>query len=236
MTAVFEISPEAQIEVRTLGHEQTPLIVIDHVLRSPQLAVSDACNKHYRVEPNDFYPGQRAAVSANYQAAILGQFGDLFKSTFGYPDKSSVQSLFSAYSMTDTQASDLKPIQMLPHFDSPNNDQLAMVHYLCPPQHGGTGFFRHKTTGIERVTPTNMKAYGQCLKQEAIGAELHLSPQYISKEHALFESIGTVNVEFNRLIVYPSNLLHSGLINTTSDLGTDPLANRLTISSFSKLS
>lgn len=236
MTAVFAISPKAQVEVRTLGREKTPLLVIDHVLKFPDLAVEDAVCQQFQPQPSDFYPGQRAPVSTTYQESILGNFGKLLKTTFGFDDSATAKTILSAYSMTDTPEQSLKPIQMLPHFDSPDNGQLAMVHYLCAPKHGGTGFFRHKTTQVERVTTSNIKTYGQSLKDEAIASQLHLQPKYVNQEHKLFESIGSVEVKFNRLIIYPSNLLHSGLIDPKSDLGIDPLTNRLTISSFIKLS
>ena len=39
-----------------------------------------------------------------------------------------------------------------PHFDSPDQNLLAMLHFLRVPQGSGTAFYRHRSTGIERVS------------------------------------------------------------------------------------
>ena len=70
------------------------------------------------------------------------------------------------------------------------------------------------------------------IKQQAIAQRLHERPSYISSDTTLFEQIASLEAKPNRLIVYPSNALHSGNINPDLGLSSNPSTGRLTISSF----
>ena len=47
-----------------------------------------------------------------------------------------------------------------------------------------------------------------------------------------FEEIGRVQARFNRLVVYPGNLFHSGILPDDYDFSPDPRRGRLTINIF----
>lgn len=223
---------QAQVTQLSVGELSTPIVIIDDVLANPQGLLQRAAKVVFRSEPRDFYPGQRAAIGCQYIEKLAENYLPLFSELYGFSQSALPEVILSAFSLTTTPERQLKPIQMLPHFDNTTDTQLAAVHYLCDDKHGGTGFFRHKSTGIERVTEHNLKQYGQTLKQQAIDAKLHQQPQYVGEQHELFTSIGSVDAKFNRLVIYPSNLLHSGLIKTATDLRQDPTQGRLTTSSF----
>ncbi len=141
----------------------------------------------------------------------------------------------SALAIVDTPEEQLRPMQMLPHIDTPEKNQLAIVHYLCDKEHGGTTFYRHKATGYEMITQERLYRYASQVKQEAIANQIHKNPCYMSGSNTLFEQVYAVDACINRAIIYPSNLLHSGNINTALGLSSDPKKGRLTIGSFISL-
>jgi hypothetical protein len=47
-----------------------------------------------------------------------------------------------------------------------------------------------------------------------------------------FDEIGRVEARFNRLVVYPSNLFHSGILPDDYDFNPDPRRGRLTTNIF----
>jgi hypothetical protein len=138
--------------------------------------------------------------------------------------------------MSTTPATQIRPIQMLPHIDATTPQQLAMVHYLCGPEQGGTSFYRHRETGFERIRAERLTGYSATLKAEAQAAQLHLQPGYIDGDTSLFQRIYQVDAKANRAIIYPGNLLHSGDIRPENGLSAEPRQGRLTISSFLQLS
>lgn len=220
---------------RQFGVFNSPVTVIDDAFEMPEQLRLDSQNATFQAQTSDYYPGSRAPVAESYSIGLCQQYLAEWQHMLGMPEQSKAKVLLSAYSITTQPQRLLKPIQMLPHFDTPAENQIAMVHFLCSDEHGGTGFFRHKSTQTERVTNDNLAHYGQVLKQQAIAQQLHLTPKYIETKHPMFESIGVVSAQFNRLVMYPSNLLHSGLINPAVDLEAEVDKARLTICTFVQL-
>jgi len=232
LESAVQINNDAKIDVLRLGRLQTPVFVVDDVMKNPENLFEAAQESDFKSEPNDYYPGVRAPISRTYIQTICEHFFEHWRETFSLRQSEKFEFILSAFSMTTIPEKQLKPIQMLPHFDTEEDNQIAIVHYLCDDHHGGTGFYRHKTTSIERVVKANLSEYGRHLKQEAMAAKLHLDRKYVGQEHPMFTSIGSVAARFNRLIAYPSNLLHSGLIKPGIDLSSNPNEGRLTTSSF----
>ena len=117
----------------------------------------------------------------------------------------------------------------MPHFDATSAGQIAVLHYLCDASHGGTAFYRHRSTGFETITPERLQPYIATLS-----AELERTPPpqaYVTGDTPLFEQIGAVEARFDRAVIYPSRLLHSGDIRPSS-LSLDPRRGRLTANSF----
>jgi hypothetical protein len=224
---------DSQIQFLQLGQELTPVLVIDHLLLDTSWLCQQAQQAAFSGQADNYYPGIRAASPAQYQAAICQALFPLLHNVFA-PKASELRILMSAYSIATTATAGLRPIQMLPHFDTVEPMQLAMVHYLCGAEHGGTSFYRHKETGFERITATRLPCYGQLLKQQAKAARLHEKPSYMNGSTPLFERIAQVSAQMNRAVIYPGNLLHSGDIQAAL-LSADPAQGRLTISSFLNL-
>ena len=55
---------------------------------------------------------------------------------------------------------------------------------------------------------------------------------YITGDTALFERTMTAEARYNRALLYPSYLLHSGAIAPDATLSPDPAIGRLTVTAF----
>ena len=150
--------------------------------------------------------------------AAFGLRGDAYLKYFGF------------FALATTPVREAQPIQKIPHHDSPDPERLAMVHYLCRGDHGGTGFFRHKATGFESVGPDRHAAYVDIahaqLAARGVGAAA-----YAGADMADYELIGQADCVFNRLILYRNHVLHSALLGPEA-AGADPGRGRLTANGF----
>ena len=130
----------------------------------------------------------------------------------------------------ENQPTELSPPQRCPHFDSTDQKYYALLHYLRVPPGSGTAFFRQRSTGIERVTETNLSAFVGTAKAEVT----RLPPEagYIHGSNALFEQIGEIEAIPDRLIIYQGSLLHCGIIPKDMNFSSDPREGRLTANLF----
>lgn len=232
-STALKLNDNTSIKVITVGHEKTPLLLIDNFACNIEEFINLAANSNeFCPQASDFYPGIRQKVPAIYGQQLCHLYSAIIKSTFNLKQVAQAKTTLSAFSITTTPTNELKPIQMVPHFDSTTCTQFAVIHYLCEQAHGGTSFYSHKETGFERITKNRISQYGQLLKQQAMNENLHLNPHYIKGSTALFEHIYSVEAKMNRVIIYPSNLLHSGNIRPEQGLSSCPKTGRLTISSF----
>jgi hypothetical protein len=234
---MVQIRPLTQgIRQLRIGDEATPLLIIDDLVTNPDwLIKATGQGSDFQTDPANFYPGIRKPAPQLYQQALQTGLLPLLQAVFS-PQASRLNCLQSAFSLSTTPASQLRPIQMLPHIDATTPNQLAMVHYLCGSEHGGTSFYRHRETGFERISADRLAGYSAKLKAEALAAQLHLQPGYINGDSSLFQRIYQVDAKPNRAIIYPGNLLHSGDIREGLGLSAEPKIGRLTISSFLQLS
>jgi len=73
---------------------------------------------------------------------------DVFQTVFNYgASKVSLQECF--YSLVTTPADKLNMVQRIPHVDGGNDKKLALLHYLCGQDFGGTAFYKQLKTGFE---------------------------------------------------------------------------------------
>jgi hypothetical protein len=230
-----------QLQLLQIGDERSPLLVIDDFYPQPATLIAAADNlQPFMLDPSNFYPGLRKISPADYQQYLLGVMPELVTALFAAtapmaPQPVQPQILQSAFAMTTLTPQQLRPIQMLPHFDSVEPGQLAMVHYLCDASFGGTSFYQHRQTGFERIDASRLIQYSSMLKVEAQAAQLHLTPAYHRGDSTMFRCIHQVPARFNRAILYPANLLHSGDINASLPAAACPSAGRLTLSNFIRL-
>lgn len=236
MTSASFLNPAMKVTCLVVGNERIPVLVIDDLSLNYNELIASACenvnhNSAFTAVTGDLYPGVRKPSPANYNEQLKALL-PILKSSFSFIGSNEMNVVFSAFSIATTPVKKLRPIQMLPHFDTPSANQLAAVHFLCADTHGGTSLYRHKSSGFERITQQRLAPYRAMIKQQAIAQRLHERPRYITSDTTLFEQIATLDAKPNRLIIYPSNALHSGNINPDFGLSSNPSTGRLTISSF----
>ena len=217
---------------QTIGLERRPAAVIEEFVHDPEALIACAqSGEPFRAAPGDLYPGIRKSAPPEYAKDFCARYGDLIREHFELPTGSVPRVIFSAFSITTTEPQRLRPVQRVPHFDTSAANQLAIVHYLCGPEHGGTSFYRHRSTGFETINQERLHRYAETLKREVMSE--HPPPaKYIEGDDALFVRTWTCEARCNRALIYPSNVLHSGDIQRIASPETAPRDARLTINSF----
>ena len=229
---MHDLSKPQQIRVERIGQEQNPLLIIDNFYAEPDQLLQQACSEPgFTAQASDFYPGLRKQIRGDYPTQSLQCIVPLVREYFAVAPERTAQLSLCAFSLTSTAPEQLRPIQSVPHIDTHDPLQFAMVHYLCTESFGGTSFYRHRSTGHESITQECLTNYFKILKQEVMDQQ-QTQFNYINGDTDLFERIYQVPVVFNRAIVYRSNQLHSGDISAQLGLSTNPRQGRLTANSF----
>jgi len=214
------------------GQERQPYALVDNFYPDTDALIADAMlSPGFIDQASDFYPGVRKLAPQYYLSYIERNIFDIVYDTFSIDRRRELSITLGAYSIATTSTEKLRPIQCVPHIDTHETTQFALVHYLCNEIYGGTSFYRHKYTGYESIDESRLKPYFTHLKQEVMMSEEHHNA-YVCGDTALFERVCQTKNIFNRAILYPSNLLHSGDINPALGLSSDPVVGRLTLNAF----
>ena len=213
-----------------IGMEREPVVVVDNFLSSPELLIDYAADSAFDAVSDTFYPGSRASVPPIYCFALRAFLGSVIGEAFGL-HANAITGELGHFSVVTTPPEKLQMVQRMPHFDNTNPKQLALLHYLCGPAHGGTSFYRHRRTRFEYIDESRFSEYGN-----ALTAELDSSgappAKYICGDDALFERTASFNAEFNRLLIYRSINLHSADIAPGFHFNPSPRDGRLTANTF----
>lgn len=211
-----------------IGLERNPVMIVDEVLQDPQAMIDVACSTPFYVPKHTNYPGINARLPAAYYESVIGALRGPLEAAFDLP-RAAHLSYFGFFALATASAAEAQAIQRIPHRDSTNPQRLAMVHYLCRGNFGGTGFFRHRATGFESVDATREDRYVSIAKREL--ETTAASASFASERTASYELIGQSPAIFNRLIVYRSHVLHSALLGP-GGWSADPARGRLTANGF----
>jgi hypothetical protein len=226
----LKLHPHCAVSTVRVGEEHQPVIVVDDFLSDPDVLIDLAAECSFDGVSDAFYPGSRAPVPPIYCFAIRAFLGRAIGDVFGLA-ADSVTGELSHFSLVTTPPEKLKAVQRMPHYDTTNPKQLAVLHYLCEPKHGGTSFYRHRQTRFEFVDEARAPKYANAVAQElgALGAP---PPKYICGDDARFERTRAFPAAFNRVLIYQSINLHSADIGSAFDFQPDPRLGRLTANSF----
>ena len=232
MSDAFAVRMPPDIQSVQIGEHQ--VVFIDNFLEDPQALVEIASRSSFAPYPGvadrKGYPGVRAVAPADYSANLTALMEPLIRLNFGVPDQLALRKAECAFSLTTMAPGDLGPLQRTPHFDASTPHHMAVLLYLCGEAHGGTGFYRHKATGLQQVTADNSEQF-----LDIYYDELNARPpaqRYFDDSDEQFEFLGMMPARFNRLVVYRGSLLHSAVVNPQISINADPRAGRLTLNSF----
>lgn len=216
------------IAVHRLGRERQPLVVIDDFAADPDALRAAAIAARFGPAANH-YPGIRAALPDDYLAAQLAVLAPLLAETFGRPG--AIEVIDASFSIVTTAPADLSIRQRLPHCDAFAANRIALVHYLAPGDRDGTGFYRHRSTGFETLDEARAPIFFDQLDAEIRYGGVPPAA-YVVGATPLFEPLMQVEARYNRALLYPGYLLHSGTIAADAPLSADPARGRLTVTAF----
>ena len=227
------VARRAPAEACYVGRERVPLLIAEARGLGADEMARLATTRAFA--PNGpFYPGVRAPAPRAYADAVATALSGPLHELMGWgapPPGGGVEALACDFSLVTTPPEALIPLQRVPHSDGRDPDIVAVLHYLCGPEHGGTGLFRHRVTGFERITEARADRYNRVLDSDVTTNGLP-EPGYLQGSTNLFEETARVDAAFGRLIAYPGNALHCGLVPPTASLSPDPTTGRLTVNTF----
>lgn len=225
----MSIHNEFKYRVDFVGREQSPVLVVDNFLSEPEQLV-EYCVANSKFNSVDaFYPGVRSPAPELYIQMLYHYLHEIIYNNFSLKG-TMVKTVKSDFSMVINPPLQLKAAQCMPHFDSLNTYELAAVHYLCDSTFGGTSLYRHRSTGFESVDQLRFSQYSETLKSEL--EDCMYPKAYMNGDNHLFERIASYEAEYNRIIVYPCNCLHSGNISSDFSFERNPRKGRLTVNTF----
>lgn len=229
------LSPKISITAQKLGNEGEPLAIVDNFFESVDKLVEVARTRPFSPAAN-YYPGLRSAAPNQYLSAVHTLLQDALSEIFQF-EKDQVLSIDSAISMVTRRPEDLSEYQRIPHFDRPQREGLACVHYLFPAElpYGGTSFYRHNSTGYEFIDENRVETYQETLKTEFSEIGLPEPPAYINGDTNMFTRYASCEGIYNRALFYRASSLHSGNIFPDHNYDAEPAQSRLTMTSFIKL-
>ncbi|RFB05046.1 DUF6445 family protein [Parvularcula marina] len=217
------------LQIDRIGFEEQPVIHVDNAFPDPEQLVEMATTSTFDLE-SAYYPGVRAPAPKGYLESVRDAIASVGPEAFGWQGgKLSVHEGY--FSIVTKSPEELMPIQCIPHYDGTDTGIIAVLHYLCPPGHGGTAFYRHRTTGFETITEGRQSSYKASLEADARreGMPQH---DYIRGSSAMFEQTAAYEARFNRLLAYRGCSLHSGMIPENPVLSDNPREGRLTLNTF----
>lgn len=223
----FSLNPRPAARLSQLGREGEPLLCLDGLMRAPEALIDYAARETQFAPvhgPEGGYPGIRAPAPLDYVEAVVRALDPVVRDAFGLGAVRLGRAECN-FSLVTLASEDLAPSQRVPHIDTTDPLHFAFLHYLCGPDQGGTGFYRHRATGYEAITPAREARY-----QAIRATEPAPAPGYIQGDTPEFERIGAADAAFDRLLVYRSRQLHSGLVAGAGS--SDPRKGRLTANIF----
>lgn len=232
MTGSSHTASAAQRRCRAefVGSERSPVLIADNFFDQPEALVDYAARCTFLPVRDKYYPGVRARAPGGYIEFVLASAEPLIREVFGLEGRE-LAGADSDFSLVTTPPEKLELAQVLPHFDATDLCQIAVLHYLCTPDKGGTSFYRHRATGYETITQERRDAFLTSLNADLKAAGT-LERAYIDGDTPIFERVGRVGAAFNRLAVYRSAVLHSGDIPRDFGFAPDVRAGRLTVNTF----
>lgn len=228
----FALSDSPALSCARIGAEQEPVLVLEGAMRDPGRLVDYAAREVAFAPvfgPDGGYPGIRAPAPLNYVGALSRALDPVIRRAFGL-DGVKLARAECSFSLVTLPPGALAPLQRVPHVDTVDPLQFAVLHYLCDPAFGGTAFYRHRVTGYESLTGKRLAGYEAARDEElkALGPD----PAYIIGDTDHFVRTAAFEAAWDRVIVYRSRLLHSGRILAPERLSADPRHGRLTANIF----
>lgn len=219
-------------EVLSIGDQQTPLLIFDDVDPALTKMAKEGARTATFTVADTYYPGVRAPLAMTYIEQVVGAIYHQLYDIYSIPASYQVGLNQAVYSLITRYPGELSLAQTMPHIDATGAFNFAVLHYLNEGQHGGTAFYRHRSTGWSQITDANEQQYFNRLNQEMTSDSVR--DTYITASDNSFEQVAKVAYKAGRIVVYPGNLLHSTEVDASLDISSELDKGRLTANVFLK--
>lgn len=223
---------ETQCSILHVGNDRTPVIMIDDFYwPSENLMKVVPETSEFSPPFGGGYPGVRAPLPDDYITEVLRYLEPIVRRVYSIPSSLKRDRQVGFYSLVSTPEHHLSLLQCVPHTDTRRTHYYAILHYLSAGEHGGTGFYRHIPTGLERIAEDRYSEFVSAAKRHMIENGVP-EQSYMKSSDDHFQLVHSVAFKKGRLVLYPGNLLHSGMIDAENDINGDPTSGRLTANIF----
>jgi hypothetical protein len=225
------LNPAARVRIVPVGRSREPVIAVEDALLDPQAAIDQAAQLSFEAadEGRGGYPGVRAKAPRALAEALAEGATPLIERVFGL-GRASLARIDASFSIVTAPPEALHPMQRIPHIDTRDPRRIAILCYLGRATLGGTAFFRQDSTGLEQVGPDRFDSYHAARRADV--ARLPPEGGYPGAGTPGYSETAHFEARFNRLLVYRSCSLHSGIIPSDTRLSADPRLGRLTVNIF----
>src|ERR1700738_2844042 len=227
---MFAFNPNASVTSVRVGACPITVTVADNVLLRPHLLAESGPGHKFAEDDSNLYPGVRARVPAEFSQPFRAWLTRTLHRTGMLEEGCHIHDDASFFSIVNKSRANLLPLQRIPHYDSTDPGVFAAVIYLFDRANSGTSFYRHRTTGYEKINDDNAANYRTALNRNM----KNLGPparEYTNGSNVLFERTHSVDSAFNRIVIYSGNVLHAADIDGSLFNGNDNSQWRLTVSS-----
>src|SRR3984893_6241572 len=209
---MFAFNPNASVSSLRVGRCPLAVTVADNVLLHPHRLAEIGLGHQFVEDKGNLYPGVRARVPAEFSRPLHAWLNRTLHGTGVLEKGSYIHDDASFFSIVNKSRANLLPLQRIPHYDSTDPRVFAAVIYLFNRANSGTSFYRHRTTGYEKIGDDNKDNYKTALSRNM----KNLGPparEYTNGSNALFERTHSVDSAFNRIVIYSGNVLHAADID-----------------------
>jgi hypothetical protein len=230
---LFRRHPAPRSKLRRIGSSGEPVAVIDDVFADPAGIVAEVANRgSFTAEgiAAEGYPGVQAPAPSAYARALLAAADEALTTLFGTRD-GAIGEIVCQFSLVTRPPAALLPLQTVPHVDIAEPDRFAILHFLCAAPFGGTAFYRQNATGLEQVSRTDWPAFAA--ERDRLLIE-NPNRAYPNAGTAGYTQTATIEARMDRLVVYRSHSLHSGIVPPDVAHPADPRRGRLTGNLFAR--
>ena len=222
--------PKCTVSAVRVGQEQQPVLIIDNYLDQAERLIDYVADAAvFKGVEQGYYPGTRAVAPSFHSDTFCLYLGKLLAEAFDVKLENFSHSK-SSFSMVTTRPEQLAPSQARPHIDSTSSTTIAVIHYLCAANLGGTSLYRHKATGFETLSEERMPLIRADYANEL--NDISWQKKYICGGNQNYDQIFSIDASFNRAVFYRCNSLHSGNIASDFDFDPNPRTGRLTATTF----
>jgi hypothetical protein len=227
---MFAFNPNASVSSARVGECPVAVTVADNVLMRPQLLAEFGLGLEFAADDGNLYPGVRARMPAEFSRPFRAWLTRTLHLTGVLEASRHIHDDVSFFSIVSKSRANLLPLQRIPHYDSTDPRVFAAVIYLFDRAHSGTSFYRHRTTGYEKISEDNQQNYRAALNHnmKKLGPPAR---DYANGNSDLFERTHSVDSAFNRMVIYSGNVLHAADIDGSLFAGNDNSRWRLTVTS-----